>query len=79
MLLKFGKQLYTVSKALESQTKAKKPLKKIQNSDLKSINNTKTNGLKNAHFPKISVPGLICAIKVRQTALYSLEGPVESN
>ena len=43
------------------------------------MNNTKANGLQNAHFLKISVPGVICAIRIRETALYSLEGPLESN
>ena len=43
------------------------------------MNNTKPNGLQNAHFSIISVAGLICAIKIRETALYSLEGPLESN
>ena len=42
------------------------------------MNNTKANGLQNAHFLKISVPGLICAINIREIALYSLEGPLES-
>ena len=50
----------------------------MKNSDLKSMNNTKANGLKNAHFSKISVPGLIWVIKIRETALYSLEGSIES-
>ena len=43
------------------------------------MNNTKTNGLQKAHFPKISDPGLISAIEIRKTAHYSLEGPLESN
>ena len=43
------------------------------------MNNTKANGLQNAHFSKISVPGLICAMKIRKTALYTLEGLLESN
>ena len=43
------------------------------------MNNTKENGLQNAHFSKISVRGLICANKFRKTALYSLEGSLESN
>ena len=43
------------------------------------MNNTKANGLQNANFLIISVPGLICASKIRETALYSLEGPLESN
>ena len=43
------------------------------------MNNTKAKGLQNAHFFIISVPGLICAIKIRETALYSLEGPLVSN
>ena len=43
------------------------------------MNTTKANGLQNAHFSIISVPGLICAIGIRKTALYSLEGPLESN
>ena len=55
------------------------PLKKIKNSDLKSMNNTKANGLQNAHFLKIAVPGLMCPIEIRETALYNLEGPLESN
>ena len=42
-------------------------------------NNTKANGLQNAHFWVISFPGRICAIEIRETALYSLEGPLESN
>ena len=36
------------------------------------------NSIKNAHFSKISGPGLICAIKIRETALYKLEVPLES-
>ena len=43
------------------------------------MNNTKANGLQNAHFSIISVPGLICAIRIRETASYSLDGPLESN
>ena len=43
------------------------------------MNNSKANGIQNAHFSKISVPGLICANKIRETTLYSLEGPLESN
>ena len=43
------------------------------------MNNTKANGLQNAHFLIISVPGLICAIRIRERALHSLEGPLESN
>ena len=43
------------------------------------MNNTKTNGLQNAHFSKIYVSGLICANKIWETALYSSEGPLESN
>ena len=42
------------------------------------MNNAKANGLHNAHFAKISLPGLICAIKIRETVLCSLEGPLES-
>ena len=56
------------------QTAAKKPLKKNNNFLLKTINNTKSNRLQNAHFSKISVPGLICDIKNSETVLYSLEG-----
>ena len=51
----------------------------MENADIKSMNNTKANGLRNAHFSKISVPGLICAIKIRETALYSLEDHLKSN
>ena len=43
------------------------------------MNNTKSNGLQNAHFSIISVPGLMCAIKIQETTLYSLEGPLDSN
>ena len=43
------------------------------------MNNTKANGLQNAHFSIISVAGLMFAIKMRETALYSLEGRLESN
>ena len=43
------------------------------------MNNTKANGLQKANFSKISVPGLICAIRMWETALYSLAGPLESN
>ena len=43
------------------------------------MNNTKANALQNAHFSIISVPGPICAIEIRETALYSLEGPLKSN
>ena len=43
------------------------------------MNNTKANGIQKAHFSKISVPGLICAIRIRKTDLYSLAGPLESN
>ena len=42
------------------------------------MNNTKANGLQNAHFSTISLPGLICANKIPETALCSLEGPLES-
>ena len=41
------------------------------------MNNTKPNSLQNAQFSKVSV--LICAIKIRETALYSLKGPLESS
>ena len=43
------------------------------------MNNTKANGLQNAHFSRISVPGLIYAIKIQETALNSLEDPLGSN
>ena len=43
------------------------------------MNNSKANGLQNAHFSIISVPGRIWANKIRETALYSLEGPLEWN
>ena len=43
------------------------------------MNNTKANGLQKAHFSIISVPGVICAIENQETALYNLEGPIESN
>ena len=43
------------------------------------MNNTKPNGLQDAHFSEISIPGHNCAIKIRKTALYSLEGPLQSN
>ena len=43
------------------------------------MNNTKANGLQNANFSKISLPGRICAIRIWKTALYSLEGSIESN
>ena len=42
------------------------------------MNNTKANGLQNTHISKISLPGLICANKIRNIALCSLEGPLES-
>ena len=41
------------------------------------MNNTKANGLQKTHFSRISVPGLISAIKIQETALYGLEGPLE--
>ena len=43
------------------------------------MNNTKANDLQNTHFLKISVPGRICAIEIRETALYTLGVPLESN
>ena len=43
------------------------------------MNTTKANGLQNANFSIISLPGLICGIEIWETALYSLEGPLESN
>ena len=46
--------------------------------NLKSMNNTKPNGLQNTHISKISLPGPICANKIRKTASCSLEGPLES-
>ena len=49
-LIKFGKQFYTSLKALWSQNKAKKPLRKIKHFRQKTMNNTKANGLKIAHF-----------------------------
>ena len=75
VLLSLEQQFYTAQKALDSQTKAKKTAQKKKNCDLKSMNNTKANGLQNAHFSEISVPGLICDIEIPSTALYSLEGP----
>ena len=47
--------------------------------DCKAMNNTKQNGLQNAHFLIISVSGLIYAIRIRERALHSLERPLESN
>ena len=35
--------------------------------------------VQNAQFSKISVPGFICAIEIRETVLYSLEGSLDSN
>ena len=43
------------------------------------MNNTKANGLKNAQILKIAPSGLISAGMNRKTALYNLEGPLESN
>ena len=43
------------------------------------MNNTKANSLQNANFSKISVTGLICAIKIRETSLYTPECPLESS
>ena len=43
------------------------------------MNNTKANGLQNAHFSIFPIPGPIYAIRIRETALYSLEVPLESN
>ena len=43
------------------------------------MNNSKAYGLQNAHFSIISVAGLIGAIKMRETAWYSLEGPLKSH
>ena len=70
---------FPAQKALQSQTTAKKALKNNENISLQTMNNTKANGLQNAHFSRISVPGLICPIKIRETDLCSLEGPLESN
>ena len=55
-----------------------KTLKKNDNFWLKPMNNTKANGLQNDHFSKISVPVLICSIKIWETALNSLVGSLES-
>ena len=70
--------LYSLEGHLESNY-SKETARKNNSSDLKSMNNTKANGLRNAHFSIISLPGRICAIKIRETALYSLEGLFESN
>ena len=58
--------MYTVQKALQSQSKAKKPLEKYKNSDLKSMNNTKANGLKNDSYPKSKRAKQILQIKKRK-------------
>ena len=39
--------------------KLQQTAEKSLNSDLKTMNNTEANGLQNANFSKISVPGLI--------------------
>ena len=43
------------------------------------MNNTKANGLQSGQFLKIAHSGRIWANKIQETALYSLEGPLESN
>ena len=43
------------------------------------MNNTKANGLQNAHYLKIAYSGLISARINQKTVLYRLEGPSESN
>ena len=43
------------------------------------MNNTKANSLKRGQFLKIAYSGHSCANKIQETALYSLEGPLESN
>ena len=43
------------------------------------MNNTKTKGHQNANLKISDVPGLIHAITIRETALYRLEGPLESH
>ena len=53
----------------EGQRPVARIAKKVHQSRV--VANTKANGLKNAHFSKISVSGVICAIKIRETALYS--------
>ena len=74
VLLEFGKQL---QKAIQSQTTAKKPIKNQKFIDLKSMNNTKANRLKTGLFSKKANSGHICANKIRETALYSLEGSLD--
>ena len=37
------------------------------------MNNSKANGLQNAHFSIISVPGLSCAIEIRETAIATMQ------
>ena len=64
---------------IKSPTRAKKPLKKNKNFWLKTMNNTKANGLQNAQILKIAYSGLISAGINRKTVLYSLKGPLESN
>ena len=43
------------------------------------MNNTEVNSLKTGQLSRHSIYGLICAIRIRETALCSLEGPLESN
>ena len=43
------------------------------------MNNTTANRLQNPWFSKKADSGHTSAIKIRETALYSLEGSIESN
>ena len=43
------------------------------------MNNTKANRLQNGQFLKIATSGHTGANTIRETTLYGLEGPLESN
>ena len=43
------------------------------------MNNTKANGLQNGQILKIAYSGHTSRNKIRETALHSLEGSMESN
>ena len=60
-------------------TTAKKPLKKNNNFLLKTMNNTKANRPQSGQILKIAYSGHTSRNKIRETALYSLEGRLESN
>ena len=59
---------------IEIEDRANMEQTELDISDLKNMNNTKANSLKTGWFSKKAHFGQICADKIQEKALYSLEG-----